>query len=239
MNCINLLAFIQIAIAFDFGLLYFSNTHIFKALHKGFIKELIALGRKNVEEGKKICKEHEKTSKIPVRKGRADLADTLDKISYRTNPKNTNWGKYSYLGLYSGLYGLLCLLVIGLQGNSFDNVCQNFLLIFSEIVIVFEIFSMLQVRRVTDGAVSYLKVYKNMLILLAFMVLALICAATGLYFPLWTGFNITFVTFTILIVYMPVMVYVFRLMWLITKVKRLYKRCRTNITDFHTLIGRA
>ncbi|MDE7181315.1 MAG: hypothetical protein K2N88_08990 [Muribaculaceae bacterium] len=194
------------------------------------------LGAKNVEEGKQLREDHKRTSKIPVRKCRAKLADTLDKISYHTNPDNTNWGKYAYLGLYSGLYGILCLLLIGIEGSWIQKECRNFLLISSEIIIAFELISIIQIKKVTDGEVSYLKVYKNIKILLTLLALATLSAYTGWYFHFFNAFNPPFVLLATVAVYMPVIVYVVRLWITIRKVRKLYDDCNRQLIEFKQLI---
>ncbi|MBD5204770.1 MAG: hypothetical protein HDS84_00070 [Bacteroidales bacterium] len=211
MNLVNLLAFFQIAVAFDFGLLFLSRTHIFTSLHTALQRELNDRCEEMVVATEIDCEVTANTQDENVIRQRVYMGAKLNKLYNHLSPRNAIWNKYSYIGLFSGIYGLLCLFLIGMAGCQKEMQISQFLLISGEVTILFELRSLIQIGKSSDKPISTLRIGKRLLGLVLCYVLALGCAWNGIYIRVFNDFETPFLVLSIAIVYMPVLVYLFRI----------------------------
>ena len=151
-DCVNLLAFIQIAVAFDFGLLCLKDTHIFKDIHVDLLNELgdkVRPTREELEE--KIEQLKRGRNKYQNKTQKPELEARLRKLMYLVDSQQANWGKYGVIGLGAGIYGMLTLLIVGLKGSSMDAFFRNFLLIFALLLLIWEGVSLYQIGKIQSS----------------------------------------------------------------------------------------
>lgn len=233
----NLLAFFQIAVAFDFGLLFISGTHIFSTIHTSLLQEMNDKCESVVLEAEGICEKTLNTTEECVIRERVNMVELLDKLYSHLTPRYAIWNKYSYLGLFSGIYGLLCLFVIGIFGCKYQNELSAFLLISGEITILFQIRSLIQLRKSSDKPLSTLGVGSRLFALIIFYIFSLAMAWSGIYFKFFSDFETPFLTLSILIVYMPILVYVGRIFIYWLKYVRITYACETQYMILRRAIG--
>lgn len=229
MDSVNLLAFIQIAVAFDFGLVYLSNTHIFTSILNSFLTELSDRNRAVIKEADNLCEANKHSHDIGIRKNRSILVEDANSLKYLLNSGNVRWEKYAYTGIYSGVYGLICLFLIGLSHCEFDEGIRNFLLISGEFILAFQFLNTVQLSRIAETKISIVKIIERLWWLLGILTLSFLMVCYDVYFHFWKGFDFPFVVLTTIIVYFPIWVYLWRLLRIRYKVMLISHRCRDTI----------
>ena len=225
MDCVNLLAFIQIAVAFDLGLLYLSKSHILTKILETFLDEK-RKSYKILEKNSRMNYENAlKHESLQVREAREKLNDIRNRISVKLNGSNISWDKYAYTGLFSGVYGILCLVLIGLRGCRYDNFIHNFLLISGELIVVYLIFNSIQLSSLSPKEVRIDKVINKLRKLAWILATAAFISAVGWYLPVFPSFNMAFVPLLTFIVYYPVIIYVFRFLCLNIQIQNMISKC--------------
>ena len=178
-NHANLLAFIQVAVAFDLGLVCFKNSHILKDIHTSFFDEQARTHKDIVgeaEELSKISLVHREYSK---RVHRDNVTATLGDLKAKLDPERGNWGKYAYLGLFGGIYGLVCLLAIGVLGwfdTSWDQTLHSFLLMGGMFVFAMEFLAVVQISDIERERASTSKVMIKVVWLIGLLLAMFLCA---------------------------------------------------------------
>lgn len=237
MNSVNLLAFIQIAVAFDFGLVYLSNSHIFTNILNSFLAEMEKAARPTLGEAQDLYNRTDHHRQLKVRAKRAELADVINNLKYLLDPANIRWDKYAYTGIYSGVYGLLCLLLIGLKDCRIDSFIQNFLLISGEVILFFQFLNLIQLSGISNRQISVIKVMRKMLWLGIILVVCALMVVTGIYSRILQSFNLPFVLLTISIVYFPFLVYGYRIFKVWCTIKRKTSKCASLVTQLEEAVG--
>lgn len=235
MDSVNLLAFIQIAVAFDFGLVYLSNSHIFTNILNSFLAEMEKAARPTLGEAQDLYNRTEHPRQLNVRAKRAELADEINNLKYLLNPDNIRWDKYAYTGIYSGVYGLLCLLLIGLKDCRIDSFIKNFLLISGEFILFFQFLNLLQLSGISNGQISVIKVMRKMLGLGIILVGCALIVVSGRYLSILPGFNLPFVLLVIFIVYFPFLVYGYRIFKVWYTIKRKTSKCSRLVSQLEEI----
>ena len=230
-DCVNLLAFIQIAVAFDFGLLYLHNSHLLKDLHRDFID-----GHRNRVESTACCAcdliddlKYKAGYREKIR--RSSLRKWVDRLKFLTDVQQANWSKYVYLGLCGGLYSLLSLVLIGVTGSSYDRMVRNFLLVSGEVFLVYEFFIVYQIGKVRANGVSIIPLVKKSILLIVIMGFVGVFAYNGWYFKFFSSFRKTYIVLLFSIVYFPIFVYLWKMWELNRNITKAKKECERWIKD--------
>ena len=225
MDFINLLAFIQIAVAFDFGLIYLSESHILNNIIISFLSEIKESYEPKLKTARLISERTYRHKELRIRKKRAELIDVVNNIDFILNPENIRWDKYAYTGIFSGVYGLLALLCIGLKGCRYDSHIIDFLLISGEVILLYQFITLIQLSNVKNKSISYVKVLYKMIWLFAVLALSAIMVLLGFYLKFFSGFNAPLVIMVTGIVYFPVIVYATRILIVWCKIKVKISQC--------------
>ncbi|MDE6310857.1 MAG: hypothetical protein K2L96_03470 [Muribaculaceae bacterium] len=231
MDCVNLLAFIQIAVAFDFGLLYLHNSHLLKSLHGDFI-----YGHRNRVEPTTCCacdilKDLKYKHGFSVKIRRGSLKRWVDRLTFLTDVQQANWSKYVYLGLCGGLYSLLSLVLIGVTGSSYDPEIRNFLLVSGEVFLVYEFFIVYQIGKVRTNGISVIPLVKKAILLIVIMGIVGVFVYNGWYFKFFSSFRKTYIVLLFSIVYFPIFVYLWKMWELNRNIAKAKKECERWIKD--------
>ncbi|MDE7347614.1 MAG: hypothetical protein K2N48_12860 [Muribaculaceae bacterium] len=217
-DCVNLLAFIQIAVAFDFGLLCLKDTHIFKDLHVDLLNELgdkVRPTRESLEN--KIEQLKNGSNQYQRKTQKPELEAKLRKLMYLVDSQQANWGKYGVIGLSAGIYGMLVLLIIGLKGSSMDSFFRDFLLIFAQSLLIWEGIALYQIDRIQSSQIPKMVMMKKLIVILGIIIFAGVMTAFDWSFRIFPNFQLPFIILTIVIVYLPVFVY----LWKVFRQKRM------------------
>lgn len=232
MNIINILPFIQIAIAFDFGLVYISGDHVMSVINKQVRNELYNKYAGTIREAEAVQKKYENIHNHRVNVSRARLKNELNSLLVSINPDSAGWGKYAHLGASAGLFGLLTLFVIALTSGNHDGLLHDFLLISAEFTLCYQLITLIQMYKIKGGKISYIKGLVKVFQYLILILIAFLLAAVGLNVEFWTNFNRTFVIASIIIVYLPLLVYMVNICIAIRQIGKINDKCKNAISDF-------
>lgn len=226
-DCVNLLAFIQIAVAFDFGLLCLKDTHIFKDIHVDLLNELgdkVRPTREELEE--KIEQLKRGRNKYQNKTQKPELEARLRKLMYLVDSQQANWGKYGVIGLGAGIYGMLTLLIIGLKGSSMDAFFRNFLLIFALLLLIWEGVSLYQIGKIQSSQIPKIVMMKKLIVILGIIIIAGVLSFFDWIFWILPNFQVPFIILTIIIVYLPVFVYLCKVYCQKRKIDAAERECK-------------
>ncbi len=211
-DCVNFLAFIQIAVAFDFGLLCLHGSHLFKDLHRDFLVGFRSNTAGTADSANAILTELKYKQGINIKVRKELLRRWVNRLTYLTDTQQANWSKYVYVGLCGGLYALLALLLIGMSGSAHDPMLRDFLLVSGEVFFVYEFIIVYQIGKIRTNRISIVTLIKKSIFLIAVLALVWIFTFNGWYFKYFSNFHIPFIVLLFAIVYFPVFVYVWK-MW--------------------------
>lgn len=157
-NYANLLSFVQVGVALNFGLLYLNRKNAFASVYKEYQGYLKALSKNCLNKVTRQTKRVriEMGESIGMEKAKVDHWKSKIKYTYEHD------FDYPYLvcwGVCSGTYGFFFLLITGLLGCSWDNVLMDFIIILSELVCMIEIVSYLSVHNVREEMEKRKKVF--------------------------------------------------------------------------------
>ena len=139
-ECINLLAFIQFIIAFDFGLYYLDNKHVLTEIYRKYQKDLKLSVRAVLSRANDIITESLKSENSECILNSAYLDKAYRRLKYLTDENQLDLEGCGFIGLYAGLYGFLCLFCIGMFGSQHEALVKTYILVTSQIVLVIELF---------------------------------------------------------------------------------------------------
>ena len=150
-ECINLLAFIQFIIAFDFGLYYLDNKHVLTEIYRKYQKDLKLSVREVLSRANDIRTESLKSEDNECILNSAYLDKAYRRLKYLTDGNQLNLEGCGFIGLYAGLYGFLCLFCIGIFGCQHDTIIKTYILVSSQIILFLEL--LISVYNFTQGIV--------------------------------------------------------------------------------------
>lgn len=225
-DCVNLLAFIQIAVAFDFGLLCLKDSHIFRELHSDLISEMgnkVYPTQKSLE--RKIEEIKNGKNKFSKKNHQPYLERNLAMLRSLVDSQQANWGKYTILGLCAGIYGLIALLVIGMSGSSIDSFFNDFLLISAQLLLFWEFIALIRIGKNSTTNLSKMTILKKLVTILALVVLAAVAAIMDWSLRIFPNFQLPFILLTICVVYLPFFVFAFKVGCQKRKIDKAEKDC--------------
>lgn len=239
MNCANLLAFIQVAIAFDFGLVILRESHIMKDIHTSYMKEMGKKYENITQTATKLLNQRIENITDRQREHRAALDEALKILKVKTDKNQGNWGKYAYLGLFGGIYGLICLLGIGMfdvVSESFNRTLRSFLLISAEWILAMGVLSVCQIHFMESKNASVTKILKKTVFLFFCLLVIFVFSYYDWSFGVFESFEIPFLWFTILIVSLPILVFAVKISWVTYSIKKAANACQEAIREFQYVI---
>lgn len=240
MTCANLLAFIQIAVVFDFGLLYLNDTHILTQMFSSFRKEMRQRVGGCMDECDEISRKLKKrAANIKFNICAEKIRASRNKLDALVDPTgNIPWGKYAALGLYAGTYGLLCLIIVGALGGGGGTDCfkQDFLIVSAQVIFIMEIITLCQMHSMEKSNPSIVKMLKKTKDLIVILVVVGIIAFFDCTIHLFPDFETPFFWSTILIVYFPFIVILARVWWAYRQIHNVVKECEENNKNGRNLL---
>lgn len=227
-DCVNLLAFIQIAVAFDFGLLCLKDSHVFRELHVDLLNEMGNKVRPTQESiERKIEEIDNNKNKYQQKTLKPYLKRMLARLRYLVDSQQANWGKYSVIGLSAGIYAMLALLIVGLKGSSIDSFLKDFLLISAQFLLIWELVALHQIGKIQSSQIPKMVIMKKFIVIVGIIIIAGGLSTLDWSFRIFPNFQLPFILLTIIIVYLPLFVYiwkVFRQKWMINSVEKECKK---------------
>lgn len=148
-ECVNLLAFIQFTIAFDFGLYYLDDKHALTKIYRKYQMDLRASVQAILQRADETIKESLKSEDEECILKSAYLDKAYRRLKYLTDENQLNLEGCGFIGLYAGLYGFLCLFCIGIFGCQHDTIIKTYILVSSQIILFLEL--LISVYNFTQG----------------------------------------------------------------------------------------
>ncbi len=137
-ECLNLLAFIQFITVFDFGLYYLDKKHKLVKIYNQYLRNLQVSIQMISVRAKDILNESLKSDNDECKINSAYLDKVYRCLKYRTNYLNLEG--CGFIGFYAGLYGVLCLIGIGMFGSRYEASAKNYMLVTSQVILVVQLF---------------------------------------------------------------------------------------------------
>lgn len=165
MNYGNILAFIQIAVAFNLGLFYLKKDDRYSTYFQQFIDMLSSSVKEtmNKETERKNKNEEsisnlqqelqdeelkmEKINRLRIKNAKAEAA--YKKLSFLIDKKSFMFPYLPCFGLFSGIYSLTLLLNVGLFDTCIDTYCnlKELIIVWAEMVILLQLVIYLRINR--------------------------------------------------------------------------------------------
>lgn len=149
LNYANLLAFIQVGVAFNFGLLYLKKKNVFKDIYDEFLRYVGAVASDCIKQADELMKLVKANMPQDIRTEKAKLNNYEKKLRYLCSHDF----RYPYLpclGLYSGIYGFIALFLIGGLGWCYDRFLMDLIIVFAELVAIMEVIAIYQLYSIKN-----------------------------------------------------------------------------------------
>ena len=239
MNCANLLAFIQVAVAFDFGLVFFKDSNTMKYIHSSFMEELRAKYKGIIQKATKLIETEIPGINDRQREHRAILEDALKVLKTKTDSKQGNWGKYAYLGLFGGIYGLVCLLGIGmfdLFGDEFNSILQAFLLMSAEAILLIDAVAVFGLHFMENKDASMTKILGKTAWLIPILIVTFICSWNNWTIGFFDTFELPFLWFMVIIIAFPIVVFTVKIILAVCSIRTAARKCKEAAKEYEYVI---
>lgn len=223
-ECINLLAFIQLLVTADITLFFLDENGYLAKLYKKFIEELDKKASGTLKEASRS--EHQALRGLVSPEGRKIIAKMrryVDRIKFLTG-RTPDYDGWSMLGLYGGIYGVVCLILIGLTHSSLDFYQKEFILVFAQIVLLLQFIIILRL-------IALKSQYQRNIVRIIMLVTGTIFATALIVFfdtkfDFFHTFENPFVIFSVLILFMPYIVAIIHIAFSLLQLKYNLLRCR-------------
>ncbi len=223
-ECVNLLAFIQLLVTADFTLFFLDENGYLAGLYEKFIEELTTKASKTLKEASRAENRALKDLVQPAeRKIIARMRSFIDRIKYLTG-RAPDYDGWSMLGLYGGIYGVTCLVMLGIAHSRLDSYQKEFILVFAQITLFLQCIIIFRLMAIKNAY------QRNVVRIVSLVVTALIMVAVIVYFDLKFDFFLTFenpfVIFSLLILFMPYIVAIIHIAISLLQLYYYIYRCR-------------
>ncbi len=207
-ECVNLLAFIQFIIAFDFGLYYLDDKHALTKIYRRYQMDLRTSVQAVLERANETIKESLKSENEECILKSAYLDKAYRRLKYLTDENQLNLEGCGFIGLYAGLYGFLCLFCIGILGCQYDTIIKTYILVSSQVFLFLEL--LISVYNFTQGDC---KEYSRNTWANIKLIIFIILLAGGVSILDWTykcfpEFELPFIVISLIVLLFPLILFV-------------------------------
>ena len=150
-NYANLLSFVQVGVALNFGLLYLDKKNAFATVYKEYQQYLMAISRKCRCNAGNTTKRVRSTMPVHIREKKA-CVDRWKNIIIDTYKHDFDYPYLVCWGVGSGVFGFWYLLAIGFLGLNKDGFLMDFTILLGEIVSLMEIISFIILYNVREDS---------------------------------------------------------------------------------------
>lgn len=148
LSLVNLLAFVQVAVVFNFGLFFLRRQNTYSDVKKEFLNYLKAYKDGYSENAKNAIENRIENESSEISIEREYVNKYYGRLEFLTKEEDHDYLVLPCVGLFSGIYSLLFLLIIGIDGWYYEDKTYNMLLLISQIVLIMNF-------------VSYFKLHDN------------------------------------------------------------------------------
>lgn len=206
-------------------------------LHDNHRELLRSFAQTTIHNAEKTISEAESVEDHKCRISCAYLEKHLRKLKYMAY-KRSDWSKYGSLGLFSGIYGMLCLFFIGLFGCQHEPFAQRYLLVMAEFFIFAEILICVRGNMEEDTNIARVGAYGNLFLLTVLIIVGAILAYFDWTFKVFPEFETPFIA-SLVIIYLPFLVFLFNILSERCKVLWIMKSCSRKIAKIQQCLKQA
>lgn len=146
MDLVNLLAFVQVAVVFNFGLFFLKRQNTYSDVKEEFLRYLNAFKDGYSQNAKNIIDTPVENDSTELAIEREYVKTYYDRLRFLTLDEDKDYLMLPCMGLFSGFYSLLFLFIVGIEGWTYEEKSINLLLVMSQLVLVMDIASYLYLR---------------------------------------------------------------------------------------------
>lgn len=207
-ECVNLLAFIQFTIAFDFGLYYLDEKHALTIMYRKYQMDLRASVQAILQRADETIKESLKSEDEECIFKSAYLDKAYRRLKYLTDENQLNLEGCAFIGLYAGLYGFLCLFCIGILGCQHDTIIKTYILVSSQIILSLEL--LISVYNFTQGdCKKYSRnTWANIKLIIFIILFAGGISTFDLTYKCFPEFELPFIVISLIVLLFPLLLFV-------------------------------
>lgn len=209
LNLVNLLAFVQVAVVFNFGLFFLRRQNTFSDVKKEFLKYLNAYREGYSQSAKNIIEDQNENDTTETILEKEYVHTYYNRIEYLTKEEDKDYLVLPCIGLFSGLYSLLFLLIVGIDGWIFDDKTYNMLLIMAQVVLFMDLFSCFKLHEDADEMVVRRQIFKYVIIFFVLGLLAFLLSCFDCMFHVINCPDTVLAFSSIVVVYFPALLLVY------------------------------
>ena len=209
LNLVNLLAFVQVAVVFNFGLFFLRRQNTFSDVKKEFLKYLNAYREGYSQSAKNIIEDQNENDTMETILEKEYVHTYYNRIEYLTKEEDKDYLVLPCIGLFSGLYSLLFLLIVGIDGWIFDDKTYNMLLIMAQVVLFMDLFSCFKLHEDADEMVVRRQIFKYVIIFFVLGLLAFLLSCFDCMFHVINCPDTVLAFSSIVVVYFPALLLVY------------------------------
>lgn len=206
---VNLLAFVQVAVVFNFGLFFLRRQNTFSDVKKEFLKYLNAYREGYSQSAKNIIEDQNENDTMETILEKEYVHTYYNRIEYLTKEEDKDYLVLPCIGLFSGLYSLLFLLIVGIDGWIFDDKTYNMLLIMAQVVLFMDLFSCFKLHEDADEMVVRRQIFKYVIIFFVLGLLAFLLSCFDCMFHVINCPDTVLAFSSIVVVYFPALLLVY------------------------------
>lgn len=228
-ECVNLLAFIQFTIAFDFGLYYLDDKHALTKIYRKYQMDLRTSVQAILNRAKETIKESLKSENEECILKSAYLDKVYRRLKYLTDENQLNLEGCGFIGLYAGLYGFLCLFCIGIFGWQHDTNIKTYILVSSQIILFLEL--LISVYNFTQGdCKKYSRnTWANIKLIIFIILFASVVSYYDLAYKCFPEFELPFIVISLIVLLFLLILFVGHIIVSRIIVKALKIKCERRI----------
>ncbi|GFI35599.1 hypothetical protein IMSAGC014_02120 [Bacteroidaceae bacterium] len=234
-DCVNLLAFIQFIVAFDFGLYYFDDKHTLAKIYRKYQSDLRSSTQAILTlADDKIKATLNSDNEECMLKG-AYLDKTYRRLKYLTDEGRLLEG-CGFIGLYAGLYGFLCLFCIGIFKSQYDAPAKAYILVISQIILAVELLIAIYNFIQEDCSKYSRNIWSNIRLIICIILFAAGLLYFDCTYKFFSEFELPFTVISLLVLLFPFILFVGHIVVTRIVVNILKLRCRYYISQIDTLL---
>lgn len=227
LNYPNLLAFVQVGVAMNFGLLFISGKNILKDIYREYQSYLKAISSECINYATEQMKLVEVTGDEEKRKQKASVRKCLNKMNHIFS-RQLVCPHLSCWGVYSGLFGFVFLYVVGMLNWKFDSFLLDLLIVQAEVVLLLEIFAWIRLgnRRKLENVRALIAMNFQWFVVLSVFAFGMVAKDWIIHVPISRDFCFLLCS---LVAYAPVLWLVGIMLVDLIRVYYWKKMCRINV----------
>lgn len=233
MDCINLLALIQLSVAFNLGLFYLGKQHSFSAIFELFMKECQTTNQSILNDSLTQMPMRITNSSDCIKAKAGELEKSWNKLYSDTYDDDRSFlkGGFGITGLYAGIYGLMCLLCIAILHSKYDLYAKDFIIISGEIILILQVVVCLKYRLPRYKDTEYHGFWAPLLAIVFAIIITGLLLKFDLVLRCFDGFNAPMLVLILIVTSLPTFVFMSYMALIRISVLHQYHKCKKALAE--------